>query len=115
MDYEIGKLNLGQAEEVSVLLREKGIEKTVDEILTSKCLVAIDESGNIISFAEHIGQDKADVHHFRALSKKEKTRIKVGFFSVIFRKQVWESKGPIEVGTETEITENHGGYMFPGG
>ena len=115
MNYEIGKLNLGQAEEVGVLLAKKGIKKTANEILASRCLEATDENGGIMALAEATGQDKATVYYFEELSKKKKKRIKASFFSIIFRKQTWESDGPIKACGETEIVENHDGYMFPGG
>jgi len=111
MDYEIGKLNQVQAKKVYLLLEKIGIEKTVNEILTSRCLVATNENEEIVSFAEATGQDKADVYYFKDFSRGEKTKIKTSFFAVIFNKKTWEN----EMHTRTGSVRQEAPYMFPGG
>jgi hypothetical protein len=111
MDYEIEKLNKVQAGEAVSLLAKNGIEKTVDDILASKCLVATNENEEIIAFAEVTGQDKASVFYFIDIGKRKKIEIKGKFFSMIFSKKTWESEKYVRTG----ITQQQRSWMFPGG
>lgn len=112
LQFEIEKPNRMQAIVASNLLRELiGVRKRVDEILSSRCLVAVNQNGKIIALAEAPEQDKAEIYHFkRQLSVKEKNRIKNSFFSVIFSKLTWGT----EIIVKTGIMSQQAGYMFPG-
>lgn len=89
MFFEVKHPNVIEAEKTEELLGSLKIKKAALDILSSRCLIAIDESGKIISFAEALEQDSAEVIHFIPLSRKKKTKIKVGFFSTIFSRATW--------------------------
>lgn len=101
---KIEKINQVEAPKVLRLLQSKGIKKTIEEILSNRCLIAIDENGDIISFAEAPRQDCVVIVHFRQeLSRKKKSRIKVAFVSIIFSIPYWKK----------EIREKGFGRFFP--
>jgi hypothetical protein len=112
LQFEIEKPNRMQASVASNLLREvTGVRKMADEILCSRCLVAVNQSGKIIALAEAPEQDKAEIYYFEwELGVREKNRIKSSFFSVIFSKITWVS----EVLVKTGAMRQQAGYMFPG-
>jgi hypothetical protein len=110
LQHIIEKPNEMQASTAVSLLRTVGVKKMIGEILSSRCLLAVDQDGKIIALAETIGQDKANVYYFKKFGIREKKRIRNSFFSVIFSELTWAS----EIHVETGAVKRQAAYMFPG-
>lgn len=110
MELEIKKPDRIQAAEASRSLKKEGVNMTVERIMSSRCLVAVNDDDEVISFARYIRQDEADVFHFRTIGRKEKNRIKVRFFSIIFSQETWKEE---EEAVQDSVRQGNE-YMFPG-
>jgi len=84
------KIGKTEADQVSGALKEQGIEKIPEHLLSVRAMIAVDkETNKIISYCEVTGVNQMELVHFCQMSRKRKTRIQVGFRSVIFSKNTW--------------------------
>jgi len=92
-EYKAVKLDRAQAEETEQLLLGIGIERSAQDILASRCMIAITSDGEIHAMGEMLGQDKGKFWHFlgRKIGRKKKTRAIVAIRSVIFGCTMWEN------------------------
>jgi len=93
LEFQIMTMDNETAIEVSNLLKRIGITKGASDIFYEECLIAINGDDEIIAFAENISPKKeinrAEIFYFQKLSRKQKSRIKVSFFNIIFSRKFW--------------------------
>ncbi|MFZ2975638.1 MAG: hypothetical protein WA055_03380 [Candidatus Moraniibacteriota bacterium] len=108
LEFDIRRIDQTNAQRAMRLLENFGIKRSLLSLIHGRCLISVDIEDNIIAFAEDLSVKKTNnrgwIIYFRNLSKKQKSRMKVTFFNVIFSKAYWRRNAQTE--------KNKSPYMF---